>query len=44
MTLETMTSLQLKGIKPTPIILELEDKSIIKPMGTLENIVVTIAS
>ena len=44
MTYETMTSLQLQGIKPTPIILKLADKSIVKPLGTLEYIVVTIAS
>ena len=43
-TFETMTYLQLQGIKPTPIILELVDKSIIKPMGNLEDIVVTIYS
>lgn len=39
-----MTSLQLQGIKPTPIILELADKSFVKPMGVLEDIVVTTAS
>jgi len=44
MNFETMTYLQLQGIKPTPIIFVLENKSIIKTMGTLEVIVITIAS
>jgi len=42
MTYETMTSLQLSGLKSTPILLEMADKSVVKPMGTLEDIVVTI--
>ena len=44
MTYETMASLQLQGIKPTPIILEQAEKSIVKPLGTLEDIMVTFAS
>lgn len=44
MTYETMTSLQLPRLKTTPILLEMVDKSIVKPIGSLEDIVVTIAS
>lgn len=44
MNVDSMTLLQLKEIRPTPIVLELTDKSIAKPVGVLEDIVVTIAS
>jgi len=44
MTYETMTSLQILGLKSTSILLEMVEKSVVKPMGTLEDIVVTIAS
>lgn len=43
MTVDTMTLLQLQGGRPTPILLELADKSIVKPMGILKDILVTIA-
>ena len=44
MTTDTMELLQLQGIRPTPIVLELEDKSMVKLMGILEDTVVTISS
>lgn len=44
MTYETMTYLQLPRLKSTPILLEMADKSSVKPMVTLEDIVVTILS
>jgi len=42
MTIDTMTLVQLKEIRPTPIVLELEDNSIVKPIWVLEDVVVTI--
>lgn len=43
MTIHTMIFLQLQGVSPTPLILKLAEKSIVKPVGILEDIVVTIA-
>jgi len=37
MMVDTMTLLQLQGVGPTPIMLELESKSIVKHMGILED-------
>lgn len=34
MTYEKMTSLQLLGLKSTPILLEMAEKSVFKPIGT----------
>jgi len=44
MTYETMMLLQLPGLKNTPILLVMADKFVVKPIGSLEKIVVTIAS
>ena len=44
MTLETMEYLHLKNIKPTIIVLELDDISKITPEGILEDIIVSLDS
>lgn len=44
MTYKTVISLQLPRLKTTPILLEMVDKSIFKPIGSLEYIVVTNSS
>jgi len=44
MTYEMMMSLQLPRLKTTPILLEMADKSIVKPIGSLDDIVITIDS
>lgn len=44
MTKDLFTTLGLQGLRHTPIVLELVDKSRVKPEGVLEDIVITIAS
>ena len=41
MTIETVRKLGLTNLMPTPIILELADKSTIKPEGILDNLVIS---
>ena len=43
-TAETMDKLGLGNIKPTPTILELEDRSTIKPVGKLEDVIISVDS
>jgi len=40
----TMKMLQLDGLLSTPTMLELDDRSRIKPYGVLNNVIVTLAS
>ena len=44
MTITTMEGLQLGNLSPTPISLELADRSKVKPIGVLEDVIVTLAS
>lgn len=44
MTVDTMTLLQLNQVRPTPIVLEFANKSIVNPIGILEDVVITVAS
>ena len=44
MTIETVQKLGLTNLKPTPTILELTDRSTIKPEGILDDLVVSIDS
>jgi hypothetical protein len=44
MTRETMKDLGLTGLRETPIILQLADRSIIKPEGILEDVVIYVDS
>jgi hypothetical protein len=45
MTVTTLEELQLKPLlRPTPTILELEDKTKVIPTGILDDIIVTLAS
>ena len=45
MSMTTMQTLQLYNLlRPTPTILELADRSIVKPVGALDDIIVTAAS
>jgi hypothetical protein len=44
MTKETMEKLQLPGLRPTPIVLQLADRSTVKPEGMLEDIIVSVDS
>jgi hypothetical protein len=42
MTKKTMEKLQLPGLQLTPIVLQLADKSTVKPEGMLEDIIVSV--
>ena len=44
MTIETVRKLGLTNLRPTPTILELEDRSTIKPEGTLDNLIILVDS
>jgi len=44
MTKQTMDQLGLVHIRPTPIVLELEDRSKIKPEGVLDDVVDSLDS
>ena len=45
MSMTTMQKLQLYNLlRSTPTILELTDRSIVKPVGALDDIIVTVAS
>jgi hypothetical protein len=44
MTKETMEKLQFPGLRPTPTVLQLADRSTVKPEGMLEDIVVSVDS
>ena len=44
MTIETVRKLGLTNIRPTPTILELADRSTIKPEGILDDLAVSIDS
>ena len=44
MTITTMEVLQLGNLRPTPITLELADRSKVKPIGVLDDVIVTLAS
>jgi hypothetical protein len=44
MTVLTMETLQLDTLRPTPTVLELADRSRIKPVGVLDDILVTLNS
>jgi hypothetical protein len=44
MTKETMEKLQLSGLRPTPTVLQLAYRSIVKPEGMLEDIIVSVDS
>ena len=44
MTVTTMEGPQLGNLKPTPITLELDDRSKVKPIGVLDDVIVTLAS
>ena len=44
MTSETLNLLGLKNLRPTPMILELDDRSTIRPEGILEDVVISITS
>jgi hypothetical protein len=44
MPVHTMKTLQLNHLRPTQTLLELADKSIITPTGSLDHIIVTLAS
>ena len=39
-----MHTLQLNHLRPTETLLELADKSIIRPTGSLDDVIVTLAS
>lgn len=41
---DTITLLQLNEVRHTPIVLELVDKSIVKTIGVLEDVMVIVAS
>ena len=43
-TSETMNTLGLGNIKPTPTILELADRSTIKPVRKLEDVIISVDS
>jgi hypothetical protein len=43
-TVTTMEGLQLENLKPTPILLELANKSKVKPIGALDDVIVPLAS
>ena len=44
MTFTTMEGLQLGNVRPTPITLELAHRSKVKPIGVLDDVIVTLAS
>ena len=44
MTVTTMEGLQLGNLRPPPISLELVDRSKVKPIGVLDDVIVTLAS
>jgi hypothetical protein len=44
MTRETMQALGLTGLRETPTILQLADRSTIKPEGILEDVVISVDS
>ena len=44
MTVTTMEGLQLGNLRPTPITLELVDRYKVKPIGVLDDVIVTLAS
>ena len=44
MTVTIMEGLQLENLKPTPIMLELANRSNVKPIGVLDDVIVTLAS
>ena len=44
MTVTTMEGLQLGNLKPTPITLELANRFKVKPIGVLDDVIVTLAS
>ena len=44
MTIETIRKLGLTNLRPTPTILELEDRSTIKLEGILDDLVISINS
>jgi hypothetical protein len=44
MTMETMQNLHIGNLRPTPMVLELADRSKIKPEGVIEDIIVSLDS
>ena len=44
MTIETLKQLRLSNLRPTPTILEMADRSTIKPEGVVDNVVVSVDS
>ena len=44
MTTRTLSTLGLPNLRPTPIVLKLEDRSTIKLLGLLEDIVIFVES
>ena len=44
MTIETVRKLRLTNLRPTPTILELADRSIIKPKGILDDLIILVDS
>ena len=44
MTIETVRKLGFTNVKPTPTILELADRSTIKPEGILDDLVISVDS
>ena len=44
MTMETLCNLKIYNIRPTPTILELADKSNVKPEGVIDDAIVSIDS
>jgi hypothetical protein len=44
MTVDTMHTLQLNHLRPTQTLLELADKSVINPTGSLDDVTITLAS
>ena len=43
-TIETMHALSLRNLKHTPTILELENRSTVKPVGKLEDVKISVDS
>ena len=44
MTMETLRNLKIYNIKPTPTILELENRSKVRPEGVVDDVIVSIDS
>ncbi|XP_059073307.1 uncharacterized protein LOC131874087 [Cryptomeria japonica] len=44
MTNETKTKLSLEGLRPTPTVLQMADRSLVKPEGVIEDVVLSIDS